>query len=357
MLVIGRQLPGPIDSGAVLNVAVIGAGYWGPNLVRNFHANPQTKVEWVVDADLGKARRLAARFPPAQSSDDLDAVLARGEVDAIAIATPAGTHAPLALRAMEAGCHVLVEKPLATTVADGETMVRTARERGLVLMADHTFCYTPAVQKIREIIRSGTLGSVRYFDSVRINLGLVQSDVDVFWDLAPHDLSILDFVLPDDVTVLSVSATGADPVGAGHACIGYVTMPLSNGGIAHAHLNWLSPSKIRTTIIGGSEKMIVWDDLRPSQRISVFDSGVEVERDLDDDLRRALLVSYRAGDMFAPALDGSEALAGVVDEFVDSIGENRPPLTDGEAGLRVLRLLEAIDASVARGGAPVEVAS
>lgn len=268
----------------------------------------------------------------------------------MAIATPAETHAELALTAIRSGRHVLIEKPLASSVADGQRIVDEAAAAGVKVMCDHTFCYTAPVRRIRDIINSGDLGALRYFDSVRINLGLIQSSIDVFWDLAPHDLSILDYVLPSDVSVTAVSAHGADPVGVGHACVGYITMPLSNGGIAHVSLNWLSPTKIRTTIIGGSDRMLVWDDLRPDQRLRIFDSGVEVQREMEESERRRLLVSYRSGDMVAPALDGGEALADVVAEFVSCIREDRDPLTDGASGLRVLRILEAIDASVAGGG-------
>ncbi len=216
-------------------------------------------------------------------------------------------------------------------------------------MCDHTYCYTPVVGRIRELVRGGEIGTLQFVDSVRINLGIVQPDIDVFWDLAPHDLSILDFVLPDGCRPTAVSAHGADPMGIGTPCLGYLAMPLSNGGIAHAHVNWLSPTKIRTMVIGGSRRTIVWDDLNPSQRLSVYDRGVEMPNPDDGEARRRAMIAYRLGDMVAPALPEAEALQSVMLEFTGAIRENRSPMTDGGAGLRVLRVLEAATESAHRG--------
>lgn len=339
-----------------VGVAVVGAGYWGPNLVRNIAATDKTQLRWLCDLSRDKARAVLGTQTSVRATDNIDEVLDDPEVDAVAIATPPGTHSALALRCLTSGRHVLVEKPLAQNVDDGRRMVAEAEQRGLVLMCDHTFCYTAAVRKIREVVSGGDLGDILYFDSVRINLGLVQSDVDVFWDLAPHDLSILDYVLPTDARPIAVAAHSADPVGVGHACVGYMTMPLRNGGIAHAHLNWLSPTKIRTTIIGGSKRMLVWDDLRPGQKIAIYDTSVELG-DLDEDARRNRLVSYRTGNMLAPVLREEEALRLVVEEFADSIREGRSPATDGRAGLRVLETIGAIHRSLAAGGSmqPLEL--
>jgi predicted dehydrogenase len=261
--------------------------------------------------------------------------------------------------ALEAGKHVLVEKPLAASYGEAESLVRLADERGLVLMCDHTYCYTPAVQKIREVVHSGMLGDLQFFDSVRINLGLVQRDVDVLWDLAPHDLSILDFVLPEGVRPQAVAAHGADPIGAGKACIAYLTLQLSGGAIAHAHVNWLSPTKVRTTIIGGSKRTLVWDDLNPAQRISIFDRGVDLAGpdELGTDERREAAISYRTGDMIAPALSEGEALRGVMSELAAAIRDRRPAVTDGRSGLRVLDVLEAASASLEYRGAVVPLRS
>jgi predicted dehydrogenase len=272
----------------------------------------------------------------------------------VAIATPARTHREVASQCFDAGKHVLVEKPLAPSVADGRVLVEQAEEAGLVLMCDHTFCYTPPVRRIRDLVAAGALGDVQYVDSVRINLGLVQPDVDVFWDLAPHDLSILDFVLPPDRRPAAVAAQGADPIGAGKACVGYLTLPLDGNAIAHAHVNWLSPTKIRTMIVAGSERMLVWDDLHPTQRLSMYDKGVELRADVaSSEDRRMALISYRVGDLVAPALPEAEALGGVVAEFTAAIRSRRRALTDGHAGLRVLEILEAAAQSLADDGAAV----
>jgi predicted dehydrogenase len=339
-----------------LGVAVIGAGYWGPNLFRNFLAAPDWEVRAVCDLDVERARELVGRRDEVQVTTALDDVLGREDVDAVAIATPASTHHAIATRALRAGKHVLVEKPLADSVQHGREMVELARASGLVLMTDHTYCYTPAVQKIRQLVAEGALGEILYVDSVRINLGLVQSDVDVFWDLAPHDLSILDHVLPGGLKPLGVAAQGADPVGAGTSCVGYLSMPLANGAMAHVHVNWLSPTKIRQMVIGGSERTLVWDDLNPQQRLSVYDRGVDlVQQSVDSADRRTASVAYRLGDTWAPALPEHEALAAMVAELAASIREGRAPATDGSSGLRVLQVLESAATSLRARGALVDV--
>jgi predicted dehydrogenase len=291
-------------------------------------------------------------------TSSLDEVLARDDITAVAIATPARTHRAIATAALRAGKHVLVEKPLADSVQAGREMVDLARQEGLVLMADHTYCYTPVVQRIAELVAEGALGEILFVDSVRINLGLVQPDVDVFWDLAPHDLSVLDRILPGGLRPLGVAAQGADPVGAGKACVGYLSMPLANGALAHVHVNWLSPTKIRQMVIGGSERTLVWDDLNPQQRLSVFDRGVDlVQQSVDSADRRTASISYRLGDTWAPALPEHEALAEMVAELARSIRDGRPPLTDGGAGLRVLSVLEGAATSLRARGALVDVMS
>jgi len=333
-----------------LGVAVIGGGYWGSNLIRNFVHAEGWDLRWVCDLDEELARRALGKRSAVAVTTSLDEIIGDLHVAGVVIATPADTHAQLAMAALAAGKHVMVEKPLASSLGEGETMVALARDRGLVLMCDHTYCYTPSARQIRSLVQGGAIGRVQYVDSVRINLGLVQPDVDVFWDLAPHDLSILDFILPDDTIPTGVAAYGADPIGAGRACIGYVTLPLTGGGIAHAHVNWLSPTKMRRTIIGGSDAMIVWDDLNPSERVCIYDRSVSLEPPLTSDRRRDARISYRLGDMVAPALPEEEALSVVVEEFRSAIVQRRPPLTSGEAGLRLLRVLEAITASLDSGG-------
>jgi predicted dehydrogenase len=340
---------------APVGVAVVGAGYWGPNLIRNFAASPRFRLRWVCDLDTDRAARVLGPYSTVRTTGDLATVLADDQVQAIAIATPAGTHCEIALAAMAAGKHVLIEKPLAATYDDGLRLVTEAERAGLVLMCDHTFCYTPAVSKIRELIATGELGDIHFYDSVRINLGLVQRDIDVLWDLAPHDVSILESILPDDVEPVAVAAQAADPLGTGQSCVAFVTLQLSGGAIAHFHLNWLSPTKVRTTMIGGSKRALVWDDLNPLQRVTLYDRGIDLvpAEQAEAAEREQAFVSYRTGDLVSPALNDREALSAVVSAFADSITTGRPPLTDGRAGLRVLDILEAATRSIALAGAPV----
>jgi len=337
-----------------MRAVVVGAGYWGPNLARNFQASTDWELAAICDLDLDRARSVADRVGGAPITSSYDDVLADPTVDAVAIATPARTHFPLVMAALDAGKHVMVEKPLADDWERGRRMVERATEQGLVLMADHTYCYTPAVLKIRELIAEGALGDILFVDSTRINLGLIQPDVDVFWDLAPHDLSIMDFVLPGGLAAASVSAHGSDPLQTGTACIGYLAMPLECGAMAHVQVNWLSPTKIRQMVIGGTKRTLVWDDLNPQQRVSVYDRGVDIESVSKAAMTDGLdaRISYRLGDTWAPALPEREALAGVVAELADSIREGRPSRTNGESGLRVLAVLDAAQRSLGAGGAP-----
>jgi predicted dehydrogenase len=333
-------------------LAVIGAGYWGPNLVRTAQLTEGVRLDYLCDLDITRAKRVLGEYSTIRATNSLDEVLADPEVAAVAIATPAATHLPVARAALAAGKHVLVEKPLAANLSDGIDLVEQAEEAGLVLMLDHTYCYTPAVAHLRELVRGGGIGTVQYVDSVRINLGLVQSDVDVLWDLAPHDLSVFLSVLPDNVTPVAVAAHGADPIGAGRVCVGHLTLELSNGAIAHVHVNWLSPTKVRTMVFGGSTHTVVWDDLNPTQRLSIYNRGVDrkTEEEIGADARAQTIVSYRTGDMVAPALPEREALRGVMTEFAASITEGRRPLTDGWSGVRVLSILESASASLDEGG-------
>ncbi|HKP06546.1 MAG TPA: Gfo/Idh/MocA family oxidoreductase [Microbacterium sp.] len=336
-----------------LRAAVIGAGYWGPNLARNFRASAEWELAAICDLDIARALRVSDSIGGVPVTAEFEDVLADPTIDAVAIATPARTHHAVVLAALDAGKHVIVEKPVADTRRRGVEMVERARRNGLVLMADHTYCYTPAVLKIRELVDEGALGEILFVDSVRINLGLIQPDVDVFWDLAPHDLSIMDFVLPGGLDVTSVSAHGSDPLATGKACIGYLAMPLAGGGIAHVHVNWLSPTKIRQMVIGGTRRTLVWDDLNPQQRVSVYDRGVDLALQSKATAdNRAANISYRLGDTWAPALPEREALAAVVGEFAAAIREGRAARTSGDAGLRVLSVLEGASASLRAFGAP-----
>jgi predicted dehydrogenase len=340
-----------------IGLAVIGAGYWGPNLVRTALATPALQLEWLCDLDEQRAQAVLGRYTSVKATASYEQVLSDPDVSAVAVATPAATHFDLVRAALEAGKHVLVEKPLTSTRADGVKLAELAEQSSLLLMCDHTYCYTPAVQRIRELIRGGEIGEVQFVDSVRINLGLVQPDVDVLWDLAPHDLSILDFVLPEDVTPVAVAAHTVDPIGNGCACLGYLSVWLSTGALAHMHVNWLSPTKIRTTLFGGSRRTIVWDDMNPGARLMLHDRGVDRVPGgaLSPDDRRQALISYRIGDVQVPALPEQEALMSVWAEFASAITERRPPLTDARAGVRVLELLEAATRSAENGGTRVPV--
>ena len=343
------------QNGDALGVAVVGAGYWGPNLARNFQASPLWRMQWLCDLDEDRAKRVLGSYSTVRTTPSLDDVLNDDSVHAVAIATPPSTHESVALAALDAGKHVLVEKPLADSYVAAERIVNRADELGLTLMSDHTYCYTPSVQKIRDLLADGTLGDLQYVDSIRINLGLVQRDVNVLWDLAPHDLSILEYILPEGIRPLAVAAHGADPIGAGQACVAYLSLQLPGDALAHFHVNWLSPMKVRTMLIGGSKRTLFWDDLSPLQRISVYDRGVDLtpreELDLED--RRAASISYRSGDVVAPALQEKEALRGVVEEFADAIRTHRAPMTDGRAGLRIVDILEAANRSLQFQGAVV----
>jgi predicted dehydrogenase len=340
-----------------IGIAVVGAGYWGPNLVRTAMATPSLRLRWLCDLDLNRARGVIGPYASVGVTATYAEVLADPEVAAVAIATPAATHSELVCAALDAGKHVLVEKPLTDSVAEGEKLVDLAERNGLVLMCDHTYCYTSAVQRIRQLIVSGEIGEVQFLDSVRINLGIIQQDVDVLWDLAPHDLSIFDFVLPEHVVPVAVAAHVGDPIAAGRACVAYLSVWLSTGVLAHVHVNWLSPTKIRTTVFGGTRRTIVWDDLNPVARVSVYDRGVD--RNPVDPLapseRHQALISYRLGDVLVPALPEREPLMAVMAEFSSSITEGRAPLTDGRSGLRVLALLEAASRSAQQEGARVSV--
>jgi predicted dehydrogenase len=338
-----------------IGLAVIGAGYWGPNLVRTALATPALRLEWLCDLDVERALAVLGPCTTVRATDRYDEVLADPRVVAVAIATPAASHFDLVRSALEAGKHVMVEKPLTPSVAEGAKLAALARRSGLVLMCDHTYCYTPAVRQIRELVRGGEIGEIQFVDSVRINLGLVQPDVDVLWDLAPHDLSVLDFVLPEDLKPVAVAAHTGDPIGAGLPCLAYLSLWLSNGALAHVHVNWLSPTKIRTTVFGGSRRTIVWDDMNPAGRLAIHDRGIDRLRaaDVPQDVRRQALISYRIGDTLVPALPEREALMSVMAEFGAAINEHRTPLTDAEAGVRVLTLLEAASRSVESDGARI----
>ncbi|MBI5369026.1 MAG: Gfo/Idh/MocA family oxidoreductase [Planctomycetes bacterium] len=335
---------------APLRVAVVGCGYWGPNLVRNFNSARGIEVAWICDLDPARLEEMARRFRVGRTTTNVADVLADPAVDAVALATPLATHRPLGEAALRAGKHLWVEKPLAPTVADAEALVALAREHGRTLFVDHTFLYTAAVQKIRDLIARGELGDILYFDSVRVNLGLFQSDTNVLWDLGPHDVSVARYVLGRRPR--EVSAFGVRHVAGTHENMAYVTLRYDDSLIAHFHFNWLAPVKLRLTMIGGTRRMIVYDDVEQVEKIKLYDKGVDVRRpEANLEERRRALVSYRTGDVWSPTLDQTEALAGAVRDFAGAIAERRAPLSDGECALDVVRVLAAAQRSLEAGGA------
>jgi predicted dehydrogenase len=335
----------------VIRIGVIGYGYWGPNLVRNFADLADARVAVVADSRPERLAQAARRYPGVRVTTDALDLIADPDVDAVAIATPVALHFELARAALLAGKHVLVEKPMASSSDEAGRLIDEAARRGLVLMVDHTFVYTGAVQKMRELVVGGHLGDISYYDSVRINLGLFQQDVNVLWDLAVHDLSIMDFVLPQQP--VAVSATGLAHVPGRPENIAYMTMFFESPVVAHVHASWLAPVKVRRTLLGGSQKMIVFDDLEASEKIKVYDSGISVDPSPENVYQ--MLVGYRTGDMWAPKLAVSEALHVEAAHFVDCVAHGTRPQSDGEAGLRVLRLLEAASASMRQHGRPVDI--
>jgi predicted dehydrogenase len=335
----------------MITVGVIGYGYWGPNLVRNFMEVPEVRVAWVADPRQDRLAPVTARYPATKVSRNYRDVIDDPAVDAVIIATPVYTHHELGMAALRAGKHVLMEKPLASTSDEAGRLLDEAGRRRLVLMVDHTFVFTPAVQKIRELTAAGELGDIHYYDSVRINLGLFQRDVNVMWDLAVHDLSIMDFVLGE--RPVAVSATGLAHVAGTPENIAYLTMFFDRSLIGHVHVNWLAPVKIRRTLLGGSRRMLVFDDLEASEKIRVYDRGISVDPNPDD--VNLMRIGYRTGDMWAPQLAIREGLHAVAEHFIASIRTGSVPLTDGCAGLRIVRLLEAATESMAAQGRVVRV--
>ena len=330
-----------------IRVAQIGCGYWGQNLIRNFWEVDEAQVVVACDAFPAALNRIQKRFPTVDMETSYDAVLRRNDVDAVILATPVSSHFPFAKKALLAGKHVLIEKPMTTTTDEALELIELADRKNLKLMVDHTFLYTSAVRRMRQLLDAGELGDLLYFDSVRINLGLVQSDTNVIWDLAPHDLSIMDYLCaPEPV---AVSAIGAAHLHCPHANIAYVTVKFNSNSnlIAHFHVNWLSPVKVRRTLVGGSKRMLVYDDMENSEKIKIYDKGVTFTQDSEQ--RTRMLTGYRNGDVLAPNLDTGEALRLMAREFVTSIQQNRTPLTDGHAGYRVVRLLEAAQRSLDEG--------
>jgi predicted dehydrogenase len=337
----------------MIRFGVIGYGYWGPNLVRNIAESSGTEVVAVADLRQERLRLAKARFPSIAVTTDHQELFRNPAIDALAISTPVSTHFDLALQALRAGKHVLVEKPIASSSAQALRLMEEADKRKLLLLVDHTFVYTGAVRKMRELIDNGSLGDIYYYDSVRVNLGLFQQDVNVIWDLAVHDLAIMDYLLAQHPC--AVSATGSSHISGRHENIAYITMFFADSMIAHVHVNWLSPVKVRSTLLSGSQKMIVYDDMEISEKVKVYDRGLSLKSVPEGETLYSVLVGYRTGDMWAPRLDTTEALAVELQHFADCVETGATPLTSAAAGLQVVRILEAATESMKQRGRPVEL--
>jgi predicted dehydrogenase len=333
-------------------VGVIGCGYWGPNLVRNFARHTRCEVQAVCDARYERATRVGAEFRVPTITDHVDEVVAAPDIDLVVIATPSFTHFELARAAIAAGKHVLVMKPLTTRADQAEELCALAERQGVLVAVDHTFVFTSAVRKMRELIDRGEVGDLYYFDSVRINLGLFQTDVNVIWDLAPHDVSIMDYLIGKDP--VAVLAAGASHGGSPTENIAYVTVRYAGSLLGHIHVNWLAPAKVRRTIVGGSKRMLIYDDMEASEKLKVYDKGFSVSSSPENEYH--LLINYRTGDMHAPQLETREALATEVDNVVRALEGKEPLVADGRAGWRVVRILEAAQRSIAEGGSATALA-
>lgn len=331
-------------------VGVIGYGYWGPNIVRNFFAAEGCTVKMVADARPERLAVLKKTFPTIISVTSGDEVINDSEINAVIIATPVFTHFALAKKALLNGKHVLIEKPMTSTVAESEELINLAEQKGLTIMADHTFLYTGAVQKMKELIDTETIGKPQYFDSSRINLGLFQPDVNVLWDLAPHDISILTYLVPEQP--LSINATGISHTHNGIENIAYMTVNYTSDFIAHFNCSWTSPVKVRQTLIGGDKKMIVYNDLEPSEKVRVYDTGYHHKSDED---KNRIMVDYRTGDVYIPKLSGKEALAGVANDFIQSIMHQKQPLANAHLGMQVVKILEASQLSIKNNGKEIKL--
>jgi predicted dehydrogenase len=325
----------------MLQIGVIGYGYWGPNIVRNFSTAAGSQVAAVCDMNKTALEKVKKAYPHVKITTDINELLLAPGIDAVAIATPVFTHFELAKRALDEGKHIFVEKPFTHTVAEAEKLIELADKKNLKIMVDHTFLYTGAVRKIKELIEDGVLGDLYYFDSVRVNLGLFQHDVNVVWDLAPHDFAVMDYIIGKRPQ--AVVATGAGHFGRGLEDIAFLTFYYKQNIIAHINVNWLSPVKVRTTLIGGEKKMLVWNDIEPDEKIKIYDKGVQVKT---KEGRYNLLVNYRSGDMWAPKIEQTEALRLMAEKFVDYVQHGGSVVNDGVAGLNIVRMLEAANKSL-----------
>jgi predicted dehydrogenase len=333
-----------------VRLGIIGYGYWGTNLVRNFFSADNCALTTVADGSSDRLSLLARNFPSVKGVRSGEELIDDPSVDAVVIATPVFTHYPLAKRALNNGKHVLIEKPMTSSAAEAEELIALADQKGLTLMVDHTFLYTGAVQKMRELVDNQTIGTPQYFDSTRINLGLFQSDVNVLWDLAPHDISILTYLIQQKPQ--SVNATGISHTRNQIENIAYMTVNYDFNFIAHFNCSWLSPVKVRQTLIGGDKKMIVYNDLEPSEKIRVYDTGFTHKTDED---RKMIMVDYRTGDIFIPKVSTREALAVMASDFIQSITDKKPPKASARLGLQVVQILEASQESIKNGGKEIKI--
>jgi predicted dehydrogenase len=328
----------------MIKFGVVGYGYWGPNIVRNLSQLEEVEVVSVCDKSAASRRRVKAAHPHVHVTADLDELMSSPQIQAIAVITPVWTHYELAKTALEHGKHVFVEKPFTSNAAQAEELIDLAAKKNLKIMVDHTFLFTGAVQKIKSLLHEGSLGKLYYYDSTRVNLGLFQHDVNVIWDLAPHDLSIIDHLI--DEAPEAVVATGQSHLN-GHEDVAFITLYFPDKVIAHINVNWLSPVKVRTTLIGGEKKMLVWNDLEADEKIKIYDKGVHIT---SREGVYNLLVNYRSGDMWAPQIEHVEALRAELKYFVECIMKDQTPFNDGHAGLRVVKMLEAANESLHRRG-------
>lgn len=330
-----------------MKFGVIGYGYWGPNIVRNLMNLEDSQVVAIAEISQAARHRAQKAYPGALVTKDASEVLTSTEIDAIAVVSPVWTHFELTKAALENGKHVFVEKPFTSTSAQGEELINLAARKNLKLMVDHTFLFTGAVKKIRQLIDEGALGNLYYYDSTRVNLGLFQHDVNVLWDLAPHDLSIMDYLIKGDPE--AIVATGQGHLN-GHEDVAFMTLYFPEKVIAHINVNWLSPVKVRTTLIGGEKRMVVWNDLEADEKVKVYDKGVKIS---SREGVYELLVSYRSGDMWSPQLEQVEALRQELSYFVECVSSGQEPFNNGCAGLRVVKMLESASDSLGRKGALV----
>ena len=329
----------------MINVGIIGYGYWGPNVARNFNSCKKANLVAICDREENRLHLAQNHFPFIKTYKNAEDLINSSDINVVAIVTPVFTHFPLAKQALEGGKHIFVEKPFTSSVSQGEELINLAEKRNLKIMVDHTFLFTGAVRKMHEIIKAGELGSLLFYDSVRVNLGLFQHDINVISDLAPHDFSIMNYLIDKKAT--AISAIGTKHFGRDFEDVAYVTVHFEDDGfIAHFHCNWLSPVKVRKTLISGDKKMLVWDDLSSDEKVKIYDKGVDIK---DPNGVHKLLVSYRSGDVYIPKVDNTEALKLEVDYFAESLEKNETPFNDGEAGLEVVRILEAAEKSLRNG--------